>query len=136
MDSLPYISASRSTQRFLKWLLLKKLKFRGWLIEISGVQNCCQNFDSTPQAGEINVFVFFPMRHRIYLYVIHVPLYELEFPFTIKKSAKWFRCSSIRKIMSLSVLDGRKQFLYQYFCGFLNFFNRFSKDFVIDMNAL
>ena len=37
-----------------------------------------------PQAGKINV----PMCHRIYLYVIHVPLCELEFPFTIKKSAK------------------------------------------------
>ena len=53
----------------LKWLLLKKLEFRAWLFEISGVQNCFQNFDSTlpawvgggghPQAGEINVFGFF-----------------------------------------------------------------------------
>ena len=56
---------------------MSKLKFRGWLIEISEVENCFQNFDGTPQAGEINVFVFFPMRHRICLYVIHVPLCEL-----------------------------------------------------------
>ena len=71
---------------FIKWLLLKKLKLRGWLIEVSGVQNCFQNFDSNPQAGEINVFVFFPMLYRINLYLLHVPLCELEFPFTIKKS--------------------------------------------------
>ena len=58
-----------------------------WLIEISGVQNCFQNFDRTPLSGEINVFDFFPMCHRIYLYVIHVPLFDLELPFTIKKSA-------------------------------------------------
>ena len=51
-----------------------------------GVQNCYQNFDSNPKSGEINVFVFFPMRHKTYLYVIHVPLRELELPYTIKKS--------------------------------------------------
>ena len=81
---------------FLKWLLLKKLKFRGWLIEISGVQNCFQNFDSRRNKR----FGLSPMCHRIYLYVIHVSLCELEFPFTIKKSSKWLRCSPIRDDMT------------------------------------
>ena len=87
---------SRHTLR--EWLLLEKLKFGGWLIEISGVQNSFYNFDTTPQSGEITVFGFFPMRHRTYLYIIHDPLCELEFSFTIKKSSMWFRCSPIPDI--------------------------------------
>ena len=47
----------------------KKLKFRGWLIEILGVQISFQNFDSTPQSGEIKfVFLFLSVINHTYTY--------------------------------------------------------------------
>ena len=59
----------------------------GWSIEISGAQNCFQNFDSTSQSGEIvNFNGFIKIKVLIFkklfpLCAIEFPLYELMCPY-------------------------------------------------------